>query len=194
MTVALWWKSRLEAGDPIRSPRFRLAGYDVKERAVIHPTAHKWPKAVARQALYADYLCWHDEVYLLPLRDVPFFQDFPERLPEPANELRFFTTLLPFMYVFDRSYHNRNYMVQTSRQFEGRWITVKANRYFYRLVEWEAHVAAYKLETGTEISAIPSTLNEREQADLRVSYDAAKSSTAVNKLKVSVSTGKAKGT
>lgn len=143
MSINAYWHERLSARQPLRLEALRQAGYNVKPRE-----GDDWPVAVAKQALRLDYMAWFDEVYLPPYLESGFYQDTPQALPQRLDDLHFFTALSPFIHLIGREQQTRTYKVRVPKKFEGRWITVKANRNFVRLCEWREHVAAFELATG----------------------------------------------
>lgn len=151
MAVVLYWNQRLAERNPLRDPELRIEGVNIKSREV----EDSWPRAVAKQAQYMDYLKWFDEEYLPSFASVDYYRDFPDQLPKPANELEFFTTIAPFMYVVGRKQQVRSYAVKQQQTYEGEWMTIKKTRNFTRLCEWEEHVAAFVVQTGIEIKAPP---------------------------------------
>lgn len=150
MSAVLYWKERLEDAQPLRDEALRVEGFNVK-----NPSAtNTWPRAVARQALYQDYLKWFEEIYLLSFKTVGYYQDFPEQMPKPLDELGFFATMGPFLYVVGKDKQVRNYSVKVQKPYQGRYVQVKTGRYFVRLCEHKAHCAAFELNTGIELTLL----------------------------------------
>ncbi len=146
MSINAYWHERLRARDPIRLDALRQIGFNVKPRQ-----DDTWPLAVAKQALRLDYKAWFEQVYLPPYLDSGFYQDTPQALPQPLDDLHFFVALAPFIHLIGREEQTRTYKVRVQKKFEGRWVSVKANRNFVRLCEWREHVAAFELATGLSI-------------------------------------------
>lgn len=149
MSILQYWRERLAARDPLYSPSFK-AREDYKVRQ--DRPDDKWPHSVCRAVMYQDYLFWHQDVFLNAYRGVPFFDISPEEMPQPEDDLTFFCTMSPFMYLISKDVQVRNYRVPYQYRFEGRWIKGKRLRYFIRLCEWETHVAAFEMYTGLNIS------------------------------------------
>lgn len=145
MTIIPYWHERLRDRQPLRSEALRLEGYNLKMREGVVDT---WPRAVAKQALRQDYLTWFAEVYLPPFMDSGHYRDCPEALPEPMDELHFFTALSPFIHLVGREAQTRSYRVKELRRHEDRWVPIRVFRNFVRLCEWAEHVAAFELATG----------------------------------------------
>ena len=148
MSAVLYWKERLESAQPLRDEALRVPGYNVRNPSV----SQTWPRAIARQALYQDYQKWFDEEYLTAFRDVGYYQDFPQHMPKPLDELGFFATMGPFLYIVGRDKQVRNYTVKVQKPYQGRLVEVKTGRYFVRLCEHKAHCAAFELNTGIELA------------------------------------------
>lgn len=145
-----WWRERLKARCPL-SPAFMIDqfnGYNYKLRA--GEVQDTWPARVARQALYFDYQSWHDKHAQVAF-NTPYYKEFPERVPQYASELTFFSTLTPYLYVRDKASMVKVYWAKERKLFEGRWITVEVRRYFIRLGEYEEHRRAFVQETATEV-------------------------------------------
>lgn len=189
MAVVLYWKERLAARNPLRLEALRIVGFNVKPRR--DRMEDPWPHSVAKQAMFEDYLVWFDQVYLPPFQEAEFYQDFPDQLPKPADQLEFFTTMSPFVHVLGRKQQTRSYFVPKVTGHEGRWITVKVYRNFVRLCEWEDHVAQFELLTGSDTEAPPIILKtpriERIGNALRISM----SQIASNKAELDRQMGKA---
>jgi hypothetical protein len=151
MAVVLYWKERLAARCPIRAPGLLVEGFGYRKRQ--DRPDDPWFKSVARQTLLLDYQAWFTEVYLPPFASVQYYQDFPDQLPVAADDLAFFTTIAPFIYIVGKKQQTRSYLVDKREPYQGRWIEIKSYRNFVRLCEWEDHVAAFRLQTGQEVTA-----------------------------------------
>jgi|GEM_PF-5434519 len=146
MAVVPWWKERLEERRPVRELAYYREGYDWKPR---DPASDTWPRLVATQALWNDYLAWHEDVYLAPFRASPYFQDFPDQLPKAADEAEFWHTFAPYLYISGSSkMQKRGYYVWDQQKHLDDWVRVKAHRNFVRLGTWEEHLAAFSMLTG----------------------------------------------
>lgn len=171
MSVQLYWKERLQAQNPLFKETLRVSGVTIRPHAGIDPKA-QWPRAVNRHTLYVDYINWHEEVYLAGFRDSEYFKD-PERLPKPAEELVFFNTMYPWLYLVGKKQQVRTYLVDHEFLYEGQWHTGKKHTYFVRLCAWEHHVALYELLTGHSIGLESPYYDEdraRVVADARSAY------------------------
>lgn len=147
MAVIPWWKERLEERRPVRELAYWREDYDWKPQ--LDTPSDTWPRLVATQALWKDYLAWFEDVYLAPFRTAPYFQDFPEQLPVPATEAEFWHTLSPFVYISGNSkLQKRGYFVWDQRKHMDQWVKVKAHRNFIRLGTWEEHLGAFGILTG----------------------------------------------
>lgn len=163
MSVVLYWRQRLIAGRPIRSDTLWAEGYNY--RPLDKQPDSTWPKAVAKQALFQDYLGWFEEEYLKPFAASKGYAEFPDQLPKPANELGFFSQINPMLMLVGASSQVRNYKVTRRQLYEGRWIDVKGWRSFVRLCEWDEHVSAFILQTGSMIPRRqPRTLSQDIEA------------------------------
>lgn len=145
MAVIQYWAERLRDRDPISTPQLRTVNTVKHHEGRGEDT---WPKAVAKQAMYLDYLAWFERVYLPPFQQTPFYQDQPVLLPAPARELDFFVTMSPFIHVVHRDKQTRSYLVREQRQHNGRWLEARVRKNFVRLCEWKEHVAVFELQTG----------------------------------------------
>lgn len=163
MAVVMYWRERLQSGNPIRLEA--LQGVNYKRPQDINPE-DPWPKAVSKQALLQDYMAWFDEVYIKPFLDTPFYQDCPEQLPKAATELEFFTTMSPFIHLVGRDQQIRSYPVHEQRFFEEKWVTVKVRRNFVRLCNLKEHVASFELQTGNSINEGAPARSDVERAEI----------------------------
>jgi len=153
MSAQLYWRERLIARNPIYSEPLREVMYNFRpHRRAMDDT---WPHAIARAVLLEDYTAWHKEVYLKPYGDVSFFRDNPKKLPRPLGQLEFFSTISPWLYVRGKKEQVRAYLVPHKVCVEGRWVSTLKNRYFVRLCPWEAHVAAFHVNTGMDVNETP---------------------------------------
>lgn len=158
MSIAQYWLERLNAQNPLYNEKLRVDRVNVR----MHPGEDHnsfWPRAVARQVLYQDYTSWHDEVFLKNYRESAYWS---ERLPNPAVELHFYTTLSPWVYIVDKDKQVRNYKVPAKLQYEDEWYEGRKGRNFIRLCEWKHHVAAFELDTGLTVADSPyQTFDDR---------------------------------
>lgn len=150
MSVQIWWQERLTQRCPVASQKIREDGYSLRPRRGSEDT---WPHAVSRSALFDDYVEWHQDTYLGAYREVEYYRENPDRMPHPADELTFFSTIAPWLYIVGKKQQVRSYMVPKMELYEGRWYEVKTARYFVRLLEHEAHEAAFLIATGVSPSA-----------------------------------------
>lgn len=147
MSVVPYWKERLEDRRPVRDLAYWREEYDWKPRLDV--PGDTWPRLVACQAIWKDYLAWFEDVYLAPFRESDFFRDFPDQMPAPATEVEFWHTMSPLLYISGNpKMQKRGYFVWGQRTHEGEWVKVKVHRNFIRLGSWDEHVAAYVLATG----------------------------------------------
>lgn len=145
MSVVVYWKERLAAGRPFYSESI----WDESNNTRGKPTdGGAWPRAVARSALFDDYTVWHQDEYLKPYREAEYFADNPERMPQPVDELTFYATIAPWLYIVDKSRQVRTYLVPVRQFYEDRWVDTKKNRYFVRLCALKAHEAAFEIATA----------------------------------------------
>jgi hypothetical protein len=148
MSVHTYWKERLAEGCPTMF--YRQEGIDVKHRA--DRMADLWPHSVCRASLLDDYGKWHDQVFLEPYRKFEYYRNNPDALPKPADQLAFFTTLAPWIYVVGKKQQTRNYTCDVQELSNGQYITVQKGRYFVRLAELRFHIAAFEQQTCSRIS------------------------------------------
>lgn len=146
MSVLIYWQERLQDRKPLYSDSIAIPGFNVKARE-----GDSWPASVARSALLEDYLLWHEEKLLEPYRQSPMYADHPAMMPKPVDEMGFYNSLAPLIYVIGKHQQVRNYKVTIQRQFEGKWQSGTQRRYFVRLATWEEHVASFELQTGIEV-------------------------------------------
>lgn len=152
MSIQLYWKERLAAGAPTQF--FKEEGIDVKHRK--DRMGEAWPHSVARSSLFDDYQRWHDRVYLAPYREIEYYQRRPEAMPQPADQLGFFTTIAPWIYIVGKKEQIRNYPCDVQVRVGGIWMTQSKGRYFVRLAELKYHRAFFENVTNTKITD-PST-------------------------------------
>lgn len=162
MSVQIYWKERLAAGSPTLF--YKAEGIDVKHRK--DRMEEDWPHSVSRSSLFDDYKRWHDEVYLAPYKQFEFYQINPEQMPSPADQLNFFTTMAPWLYIVSKQQQTRNYACDTQVQVGGVWITQSKGRYFVRLAELKFHRAYFENITGGKV-ADPSLYFDPQQAVVR---------------------------
>jgi hypothetical protein len=151
MSVIPYWHERLRARQPFRLESLRIEGYNTKARN--DGMVDTWPRAVAKQALRQDYVAWFEQEYLPQFTASGFYAECPEALPEPLDDLHFFTAIGPFLYLVGREAQTRSYRVREQKRFEGRWMPIRVMRNFVRLCEWHEHVAAFELATGMSCGA-----------------------------------------
>lgn len=149
MSATLYWKSRLTDGDIFFTEASRIVGSTVKPHK--NKSDLKWPYAVARSAIYEDYCVWHRLAYLPTFADVEHYKNFPEDLPERADELGFFSTIGPWLYMVGKQRQVRSYSVDEPVHQFGAWHEAKKKRYFVRLCSLAAHRAAFALYTGSVV-------------------------------------------
>lgn len=138
--VLIWWHDRLKARFPLRD-QFKIAPQNYKPKDGAGPDV--WPGRVARYTLYDDYRGWFAEQNAILW---PHLEE--DQRPKCPNELAFFTTLGPYLYVRDKNQMTRTYFVSMPVLFEGKTRMVKKRRYFIRLAPYEEHVDAYLRQTG----------------------------------------------
>lgn len=143
MSVLLYWQERLQAQNPLYDERLRIPGYNVRPLAGLDPRA-SWPRAVARSALYEDYIVWHKQCFLDLYRGIAWSGPMPQH----ATELIFFTTIAQWIYIVGADRQVRTYAIPASLKFEDTWYSGKKNRYFIRLLDWRYHAAQFELTTG----------------------------------------------
>lgn len=148
MSIERYWQERLVSGFPLRSRALYQEGYDLRSWS---GKTGVWPRAVARQSLYADYQDWHAEVFLAEYQNSEFFQSHPDMVPKPATEMQFFVTMGPWLYIDGKSWHVKNYNVKKQERSNGEWVKVTARRYFIRLVELERHTRVFEASVGRSI-------------------------------------------
>lgn len=146
MSVLMYWRDRLKAKQPFYCPSLR------KEQVTYKPNRqdenNTWPHSVHRETMYEDYLAWYGEEYLKPYVESGYYADCPDQLPQAVNELGFFTTIAPWVYIVGRKEQVRAYKVKGQDHYEGEWYETYKNKYFVRLCTWEQHIAAFELDTG----------------------------------------------
>jgi len=145
MTVEQFWQERLQAGFPMRDLNLRIEGYDVRSWS---GKTGQWPRAIARQSLYHDYLIWH-RVSFLPKYDVAPAREILN--PTNATELQFFIQMGPWLYIDGKDWHVKNYSVKKSERHNGEWVRVKGRRYFIRLLELDRHIDVFERSVGRPI-------------------------------------------
>lgn len=149
MSAALYWKERLQEGAIFYSK----ALYEGPHTFKTNPKrgSAEWPYAVNRISLYDDYCVWFHQRYLPQFKDEPYYRSYPEDLPERADELGFFATIGPWLYVVGKNRQVRNYSVPVVVTQDGCRVTVNRKKYFVRLCSLAVHRAAYELFTGTPL-------------------------------------------
>lgn len=154
MSVILYWKKRLQEGNPLYAESLRIQNYNIKYR---DGPRDGWPFAVAKQGLYQDYCIWHRDEMVPTYHDVPYFRDNEDQIPVAAAELFFFTTIAPFLYIVDSKVQTRSYQVNDMVIHEGEAVHVKKGRNFVRLCTLEEHRAAYVIQTGSPVKEMIDT-------------------------------------
>jgi len=146
MAVAPYWRERLAARRPIRNDAYWVEGFDYK----LHDDrpGDTWPKRLAKQALWMDYLAWFEDVYLPPFKEAPYYQDFPDQLPKPCTEVEFWAAIAPFLYVVGRNIQTRGYFVWGQRQHLGQWVKCKVHRNFIRMADHEECLSTFAMQMG----------------------------------------------
>lgn len=129
MTALVYWRGRLQAGEPIHHQAATAKGADVRFLANQGPNG--WPNALNKQSLYADYLWWFETVYLQAFREAPYYRDNPGRMPKPMDRLPFFSVMGPIVNPLGTA--DRTYPVKVNIIHEGRSLKIKRSRSFYRL-------------------------------------------------------------
>lgn len=146
MSVTIYWQERLQKQSPLRN----VEGYKDYLR---NNGDSSWPQEVGREALYQDYLEWHEEVFLQPYRASKMYKDMPSRLPVPAEPIGFYNQMAPLLYVIDKHRQVRNRKLRVKQCIEGQWVDGLTGKYFVRLAAWGVHCAAFELETGLKVHA-----------------------------------------
>lgn len=141
-SVIMWWRERLVARFPV-SDAFKQEPFNYKSRD--GAALELWPARVARQALWKDYGLWADG----QLKAAWSEMTTEERVAQVPNELHFFSTLAPYLYVDNKRRMVKNYSVKTFVLFEGNQVEVRKRRYFVRLAPWKDHMEAFLRQTGT---------------------------------------------
>ena len=160
--VIAYWRERLVGHNPLRSEKLREPLFNIR----LHRNQEGgWPRAVARQALVQDYVEWFKDVYLRSY-DTPYYVENPDRKPQHANDLEFFSTMAPFLYVVGREIQTRGYLVKIRERYQGEWITVSRRRNFVRLCTWEEHVAAFQMQVGEQLPSLPVFQSQQETAQV----------------------------
>lgn len=149
MSVVQFWRERLAAKRPLYSEGWQ-AKTDYKPR--YKDPNNPWPHSVCRTVLYQDYLYWHEDRFVKPYVGVAFFEASPDSVPKPADELTFYVTMAPWLYLLGKDIQQRSYLVPYRIMYEGAWRQGKKRRYFVRLCYWETHVAAFEMYTGVPIA------------------------------------------
>lgn len=145
MSVIVYWQERLRAGRPFFSNKVWEEPNNTRGKPADGAT---WPRAVARSALFDDYTIWHQDEYLQPYREAEYYAANPDRMPQPVDELAFYATIAPWLYIVDKNRQVRTYLVPVQVFYEDRWVETKKNRYFIRLCAREAHEAAFEIATA----------------------------------------------
>lgn len=166
MSVVIYWQERLKARRPFYSQKIWDEPNNTRGKPADGST---WPRAIARSALFDDYTLWHQDEYLRPYREAEYYVANPDRIPQPVDELTFYATMGPWLYIVDKQRQVRTYLVPVQQFYEDHWIEVKKNRYFIRLCEHTAHEAAFEIATALPPSApvayySPSLTQELEAA------------------------------
>jgi hypothetical protein len=170
LSILLWWRERLVERCPLRGPALEKIDYKPAK-------GDTWHAAVARQALFNDYLGWHQDVFLRPYNDVQYFQDNPQRVPNASDSLEFFTTMAPLTYLVGKKKQTRAYKVNKNVCHEGQWIVLKKNRYFIKLCDWHDHCIAYETYTGHSLQANVVFFEAKRAQKLADTADAAEQET-----------------
>jgi len=156
MSVMLYWQERLEAQNPLYSESLRIDKVNVRPMHGMDPKA-SWPRAISRSALYEDYCRWHKDQFLQLYRGIAWSGP----MPKPAEELIFFSTMSPWLYVVGKDEQVRTYLVPHSEKYEGEWVHCKKNRYFIRLLDWQYHAVQFELTTGVFVFNRDMTAEDR---------------------------------
>ena len=128
MSALLWWKGRLHERKALWRPGSMINGVTVRvaEKTKVNQREDpNWPDSVARTALYADYLDWHENEYVATVRRIAG-DAVAEYVPPAADEAGFYATLSPLLYVYGRSAQVR---VRSILRGDG----TRTTKYFVRL-------------------------------------------------------------
>lgn len=150
MSAALYWKGRLIEGRPFYSDAMYVENVTFKPSR----SGDIWPHSVNRIALYDDYCIWFRQAYLPEFQSQEHYTKFPEDLPRRADELNFFATIGPWVYVVGKQQQVRSYVVMEKEHQDGAWFEVRKKRYFIRFCSIEAHRAAFQLFAGMSLGAV----------------------------------------
>lgn len=144
MSIQRWWEERLLARFPLGIEAVAVEGYNFKPQQGDKPD--KWPRAVARYALYDDYRFWFEDACVKPIKET-----VPEaKWPKAKTELEFFVCIKPWLY-YDKDHQVKNYWVFMSKMHNGAWVRVKVRRWFVRLGPFDDHVAMFLADTGVDM-------------------------------------------
>lgn len=160
MTITIWWRERLNKGEPLHSTEGMLPGVHTRFRSGQGPNG--WPHAVAKQSLYEDYRAWHYSQYCKPFRETPYYQDHPEKVPVPAERHVFFSVMAPL--IQPTGLASKTYPIKVGTIHEGRYVRVKKSQSFYRLASLEEHQVAFRLHTGMSLGVTIAPYDAREVA------------------------------
>lgn len=148
MSVQRYWAERLTDKRPIRSVEL----WQLKSAIRADDEMENWPRAVSKEIMYMDYKQWYEEIVLPQYACSEYYRNNPNLVPQPVEYHTFFTIIGPWLYVTgDKKNHVRHYRVQMNVPYKNSWATVRRLKSFIRLSDWEDHVAAFELHTGTAL-------------------------------------------
>lgn len=163
MSTFFYWAARLEAAMPLYSDDVRISKFNIRWH---NGQENQWPHSVCRQALYQDYERWFKEVYAPQFDRLRIYSDYPELRPQPDQQLVFFATMSPWLYILGKENMERSYSVDVERSYEGEWYKTKSRRYFIRLAPWIDHARAFYVTTGhpIRVAALEALGRDRNEA------------------------------
>lgn len=110
-----YWHARLAEGAVFASFKGRNEGYDFA-RSVVDKDA-RWPKLVARDSLYADYVNWVMKT----------------KHARPGAKSEFFRVLQPYLYIYGKQRHTARRDVNKRMLAGERIVSGRVQRYFIKM-------------------------------------------------------------
>ncbi len=148
MLIEAWWQFNLTQEFPLQDRRLWVKGENYRPSVTL---TTKWPVAVARDALYMDFIWWYETRVSGGMVSKP-------KCPDRNT---FFTVLSPFLYPRGKAYGAKNYNIIKKVPYQGRWQEVKARRYFARLCDLREHINVYEANMGCTLFQASRRSEER---------------------------------
>lgn len=131
MSFNLYWYERLQEKSAFADFSIMEKGFDY----IGDDNGNmRWPKEIARKAMYRDYTLWAEK-----------------RGVKADSERQFYVGIAPYIYLKDKK--EINHRIWQSQHVRGTYVKTRVSRYFACLSSWESHCMAYLERTGVDCAA-----------------------------------------